>query len=84
MVLFDQEKAFDRLEHSYTQKVLERFGFGQNFQNWIKIMYNEITASVQVNGSITRQFDIKRSVRQGCPLSMLLYVIAIEILSIQI
>ena len=47
-------------------------------------MYNEITASVQINGARTRQFGIKRSVRQGCQLSMLLYVIAIEILSIRI
>ena len=84
MVLFDQEKAFDRLEHNYIQKVLEKFGFGINFQKWTNIMYNEITASVHVNGANTGKFDIHRSVRQGCPLSMLLYVIAIEILSLYI
>ena len=84
MVLFDQEKACDRLEHNYIQKVLEKFGFGTNFQKWTNIMYNEITGSVQVNGAITGRFDIQRSVRQGCPLSMLLYVIAIEILSLNI
>ena len=47
-------------------------------------MYNEITASVQVYGANIGTFDIQRSVWQGCPLSMLLYVIAIEILSLYI
>ncbi len=84
MVLIDQEKAFDRIEHNYIEKVLEKFGFGEKFRTWTKILYNEITARIQVNGANTEKFDIQRSVRQGCPLSMLLYVIAIEILSIKI
>ncbi len=47
-------------------------------------LYEGKTARVQVNGTNTKKFEIQRSVRQGCPLSMLLYVIAIEILSIKI
>jgi hypothetical protein len=84
MVLIDQEKAFDRIEHNFIQKTLEKFGFGKNFRKWTEILYRNITAKVQVNGTVTEQFEIQRSVRQGCPLSMLLYVIAIEILSIKV
>ena len=84
MVLIDQEKAFDRLEQNYLYKTLEKFGFGEKFIKWTKILYNNINSVVQVNGAITKKFEITRSVRQGCPLSMLLYVIAIEILSCRI
>jgi hypothetical protein len=84
MVLIDQEKAFDRLEQNYLHKTLKKFGFGKNFRNWTKILYNNINSVVQVNGEKTDPIEITRSVRQGCPLSMLLYVIAIEILSIRV
>jgi hypothetical protein len=84
MVLIDQEKAFDRIEHNYIEMVLEKFGFGEKFRKWTEILYNRITSRVQVNGAVTDKFEIQRSVRQGCPLSMLLYVIPIEILSIKI
>ena len=68
MALIDQKKAFDRLEQNYLHKTLETFGFGTNFCNWTKILYSNINSVVQVNGARTDQFDISRSVRQGCPL----------------
>ena len=43
--------------------------------NWLKILYTDITSSCVINGNITKEFKIKRGVRQGCPLSMLIYVI---------
>lgn len=78
----DQYKAFDRVDHNYMFKVLEKFGFGAKFINWIKIFYTEIFSSVKCNGFLTKYFPIKNSVRQGCPVSALLYSLLAEPLSL--
>ena len=74
----DQEKAFDRVEHNYLFKVLEKYNFPKNFINFIKILYKDVKSKVQVNGMFTEDIQIQRSVRQGCPLSMFLYVLSLE------
>ena len=74
----DQEKAFDRVDHSYLHNILKMYGFDDKFLTWIKILYKEISSSVIVNNHISDSFNITRSVRQGCPLSPLLYVLALE------
>ena len=84
IVSFDQAKAFDRVSHDYLCRVLRAFGFGDDFIRWISIMYTDISSSVLVNGFISDRFAVRRSVRQGCPLSALLYVLCIEPLAIAI
>jgi exonuclease III len=74
----DQLKAFDRVSHAYLFAVLEKFGFGQRFIDWIKIFYTDIYGSVKCNGHLTRYFPVKNSVRQGCPISAMLYVLVAE------
>lgn len=74
----DQEKAFDRVDHQYLFKTLEAFGFGPYFVSLIKLLYKEIYSMLSLNGSLTRPFSVSRGIRQGCPLSGLLYAISIE------
>lgn len=74
----DQKQAFDRVSHDYLFSLLEKFGFGPNFISWIKIFYSEIFSSVKCNGYISNYFPIKNSVKQGCPLSALLYTLVAE------
>lgn len=81
LIFIDQEKAFDRMSHSFIFKTLSRFGFGQNFIEWVKIICNGTKSFVKVNGYETEEFDIERGVRQGCPLSGFLYVLTAEVLS---
>lgn len=78
IVTLDQEKAFDKIEHKYLFKVLEKFNFPDDFIRWVQIIYSGAKARVNANGSLTEEFDITRSVRQGCPLSMILYILCIE------
>lgn len=78
----DSEKAFDRVSHDYLFNLLPHFGFGEKFIEWIKILYSDISSAVKCNGHISKFFDVKRSVRQGCSLSALLYVIAAEPLNL--
>uniref|UniRef100_A0A3B4ALQ4 Reverse transcriptase domain-containing protein n=1 Tax=Periophthalmus magnuspinnatus TaxID=409849 RepID=A0A3B4ALQ4_9GOBI len=74
----DFRKAFDRVEHSFLWDVLRQFGFGDTFISWIQLLYQNARSRVKCNGSLTDTFPLSRSVRQGCPLSSLLYSIVAE------
>ena len=78
LLSLDQEKAFDRVDHNYLLDLLKMYGFSQNFLKWIRILYTDICSSVLVNGHVSESFNVTRSVRQGCPLSPLLYILALE------
>lgn len=82
IVKIDSDKAFDRISHSYLFNLLSEFGFGENFRNWIKILYTDISSAVKCNGHISKFFKVGRSVRQGCGLSALLYTLAVEPLNL--
>ena len=82
LINLDQSKAFDRVRHQFLATVLEIAGFEPEFRKWISILYNP-QAVVQVNGKCSRDFAIERSVRQGYPLSHLLYVLALEPLHVR-
>jgi Reverse transcriptase (RNA-dependent DNA polymerase) len=66
----DQSKAFDRVDHSFMFAVLEHFGFGQDFINWVKLLYNKLGSRIYVNRFLTDIFDVTRSMRQGCGLRL--------------
>jgi hypothetical protein len=77
----ETNRNFDRVEHNFLHVVLDRFGFGQQFKAWIRLLYRDISSKVCVNRFFTRQFDVRRSMRQGCSLSPALYVLCIETLA---
>jgi hypothetical protein len=78
LLSLDQEKAFDRVSHDYLFRVLDAFGMGDGFTRWIKTFYTDIYSCVVVNQCISEPFPVTRSVRQGCSLSPLLYVLCLE------
>ena len=84
LIFLDQEKAFDRMPHSFMIKTLRHFGFGEYFIKWINIIYSDCSSRVKVNGFTTHSFPIERGVRQGCPLSSLLYALCLESLCLEI
>ena len=78
LISLDQSKAFDRVDHRFLATVLETAGFKPEFRRGISMMYHNPQAVVQVNGRRSGTITIERSLRQGCPLSPLLYVLALE------
>ena len=81
MLLTDKMKAFDLVEWEWLFFVLKRFGIGDYFINWIRIMYNGMKSAVMTNGYISVYFNLTRGIRQGDSLSALLYIIQSEPLS---
>ena len=82
-IFLDQEKAFDRVNHAFLYKTMRAFGIGPVFIHWIRLIYSNATTRVKVNGFLSKNIPLRRGVRQGCPLSPLLYVLIIEILALQ-
>ena len=80
-LILDFKKAFDSIEWSFLFKALETFGFGNMLVKWIKTFYANPQSCVTINGFATPFFPLERGVRQGCPLSGILFVIGVELLA---
>jgi hypothetical protein len=78
LVSLDAKKAFDSVDHQFIDKVLEKFNFCNEFRSVVKLLYNQIYSRVLVNGHLTEQFPILRSVKQGDALSCVLFILCME------
>lgn len=77
----DVSKAFDTISWDFFIKVLKQFGFHTTFTNWISSILHSAKISISINGAQHGYFNCKRAVRQGDPLSPLLFCITEEVLS---
>lgn len=77
-VTLEAEKVFDQVDWKYLFDVLDRFGLGSNFIEWVKLLYRSPAARVMVNCSVSDVYPLSRGARQGCPLSPLLFALALE------
>ena len=84
IISIDAEKAFDKIQHPFIMKTLQKAGTEGTYLNIIKAIYNKPTANIILNGEKLKAFPLKLGTRQGCPLSPLLLNIVLEVPAIAI
>ena len=81
VISIDAEKAFDKIQHPFMIKILQKAGIEGTHLNIIKAIYDKPTANVILNGEKLKAYPLKSGTRQGCPLSPLLFNIVLEALA---
>ena len=74
------EKAFDKIQHSFMIKTLQKMGIEGIYLNIVKTIYDKPTANIILSGEKLKAFPLRSGTRQGCPLSPQLNI-ALEILA---
>ncbi|PWA73265.1 RNA-directed DNA polymerase, eukaryota [Artemisia annua] len=78
----DFEKAYDSVRWDFLDDVLNKFGFGNKWRNWIHCCLKSSRGSILVNGSPTEEFQFYKGLKQGDPLSPFLFILIMESLHI--
>ena len=77
----DAERAFDKIQHPFLIKTLQSVGIEGTFLNIINAIYEKPTANIILNGAALGAFHLRSGIRQGYPLSPLLFNIVLEVLA---
>ena len=77
----EAEKAFDKIQHPFMIKTLQKIGIERTYLNIIKAIYDKPTANIVLNGDKLKPFPLRSGTRQSCPLSPLLFNIVLEVLA---
>ena len=80
IISIDAEKAFDKIQHLFMIKTLQKAGIQGTYLNIIRAIYDKPTANIILNGEKLKSFPLKSGTRQGRPLSPLLFNIVLEVL----
>lgn len=84
VLALDAAKAFDQIEWPFMFESLRRFGFGDSFIGWVKMLYLCPKSYILTNSDRSGPLGLHRGVRQGDPLSPLLFDVALEPMAIGI
>ena len=79
IISIDAEKAFDKIQHPFMIKTLQKAGREGTYLNILKAIYDKPTANIILNGEKLKAFPLKPGTRQGCPLSPLPFNTVLEV-----
>ena len=83
-ISIDAEKAFDKIQHPFMIKTLQKVGKEGTYLNIIKAIYDKPATNIVLNGEKLKPLPLRSGTSQGCPLSPLLFNIVLEVLAIAI
>ena len=81
IISIDAEKAFDKIQHLFMIKTLQKMGIEGIYLNIVNAIYDKPTANIILNGEKLKAFPLRSGTRQVCPLSPLLFNIVLEVLA---
>ena len=81
IISIDAEKLFDKTQHPFMIKTIQKAGIERTYLNIIKAIYDKPTANIILNGEKLKAFPPKSGTRKGCPLSPLLFNIGLKVLA---
>ena len=84
IISIDAEKAFDKIQHPFMIKTLQKVGREGTYLNIVKAIYAKPTANIILNGEKLKAFSLRSGTRQGCLLSLLLFNIVLDVLATEI
>ena len=69
IISIDAEKAFDKIQHPFMIKTLQKMGIEGTYLNIVKAIYDKSRANIILLGEKLKAFPLRSETRQGCPLS---------------
>ena len=84
IISIDVEKAFDKIQHPFMIKTLQKMGIEGTYLNLVKAIYDKPTANIILNGEKLKAFPLRSGTRQRCSLSLLLFNTVLKVLVIAI
>ena len=81
IISIDVKKAFDKVQHPFMIKTVNKVGIEGEFLNIIMAIYERPTANIILNGQKLKAFPLRLGIRQGCLLLPLLFNIVLEVLA---
>ena len=84
IISIDAKRTFDKIQHPFMIKTLNKMGIESKYLNIIKAIYDKPTANIILNSKKLNTFPLRSGTRKGCPLSVLLFNIELEVLAMAI
>ena len=81
IISIDAEKTFNKIQHPFMIKMLQKMGIEGTYLNIVKAIYDKPTANFILNVEKLKVLPLRSGIRQGCPLSPLLFNIVLEVLA---
>ena len=81
IISIDAEKAFDKIQHIFIIKTLQKMGIEGTYLSIVKAIYDKPTANIILNGKKLKALPLRSGTRQGCPISALLFHTVLEVLA---